>query len=179
MDVRISTSVNTLQEQTIIHDSRAIGGPHRGFLYNPNLNKSLRYKGFSENLVEQDPLRQWGQVKFRMNLRNRWPRSASTSLQSPNGSIAAKRGWILSLKRAKIGENTPVLNNSRGRSGTRPCFLCGSGGLFRSGIPLNMGRKRPASDRPFRCSFPDLRVEDEHDAAILIFKIQNLCYTYS
>jgi hypothetical protein len=80
MDARISTSVNTLQEQTIIHDSGAIGRPHRGFLYNPNLNKSLRYKGSGGYLVEHDPLRQWGQAKFRMVLMNRWPRSASTWL---------------------------------------------------------------------------------------------------
>jgi hypothetical protein len=59
------------------------GRPHRGFLYNPNLNKSLRYKGFGGYFVEGDPLRQWGQAQFRMNLRNRRPRSVSTSLQSP------------------------------------------------------------------------------------------------
>ena len=53
------------------------GGPHRGFLYNPRLNKSLRYKGFGGYFVERDPLRQWGRAHFRMNLRNRWPRSAS------------------------------------------------------------------------------------------------------
>ena len=83
MDARISTSVNTLQEQTIIHDSGAIGRPHRGFLYNPNLNKSLRYKGFGGYLVERDPLRQWGQAQFRMVLTNRWPRSTSTWLRLP------------------------------------------------------------------------------------------------
>jgi hypothetical protein len=57
--------------------------PASRFLYNPNLNKSLRYKGFGGYFVEGDPLRQWGQAQFRMNLRNRWPRSVSTSLQSP------------------------------------------------------------------------------------------------
>jgi hypothetical protein len=46
-------------------------GPHRGFLYNPNLNKSLRYKGFGGYLVEGAPLRQWGEAHFRMNVRNR------------------------------------------------------------------------------------------------------------
>ena len=53
-------------------------GPHRGFLHNPSLNKSSRYKGSEGYLVEQDPLRQWGQANFRMNLRSRRPRSAST-----------------------------------------------------------------------------------------------------
>jgi hypothetical protein len=48
-------------------------GPHRGFLYNPSLNKGLRYKGFGGYLVERDPLRQWGQAHFRMNAKNRWP----------------------------------------------------------------------------------------------------------
>jgi hypothetical protein len=54
--------------------------PASRFLYNPNLNKSLRYKGFGGYLVERDPLRQWGQAQFRMVLTNRWPRSASTWL---------------------------------------------------------------------------------------------------
>jgi hypothetical protein len=75
----MSTSDNTLQEQTIIHDPRAMA-PASRFLYNPNLNKSLRYKGFGGYLVERDPLRQWGQAQFRMVLTNRWPRSASTWL---------------------------------------------------------------------------------------------------
>ena len=34
------------------------GGPHRGFLHTPSLNKRLRYKGSSEYLVVRDPLRQ-------------------------------------------------------------------------------------------------------------------------
>ena len=45
------------------------GRPHRGFLYNPNLNKGLRWKGFGPYLVERDPLRQWGPAQFRINLR--------------------------------------------------------------------------------------------------------------
>jgi hypothetical protein len=62
------------------------GGPHRGFLHTPSLNKRSRYKGSGGYLVERDPLRQWGQAHFGMNLRNRWPRSAPTSPQSPKPS---------------------------------------------------------------------------------------------
>ena len=63
------------------------------------------------------------------------------------------------------------------------CFLVREGALSGSRIPLNMGEKDPrrtwASDRLFRCSFPNRPGEDEHDAAIFIFKNQNLCYMYS
>jgi hypothetical protein len=78
------------------------GGPHRGFLYNPSLNKGLRYKGFGGYLVERAPLRQWGQAHFRMNARNRRPRSASTFLQSPESRIT-RPGRRLRIQRPPLG----------------------------------------------------------------------------
>jgi hypothetical protein len=100
------------------------------------------------------PTASMGRAKFRMNLRNRWPRSASTSLQSPNGSMVAKRGWILSLKRGKIGENTRVLNNSRGvPAHMASAFWCASAPSPGLGSRLTRA-KRAASDLWVRPAVP-------------------------
>jgi hypothetical protein len=73
-------------------------------------------------------------------------------------------------KASEIGENAHVLNNPRGFCGAYPVLF---GARARpSPVPIlpNVGQKDPrrtrASDRPSRCSFPYLRVEDERDAAI-------------
>jgi hypothetical protein len=90
------------------------------------------------------------------------------------GSRAARIDWVLSPKRAKIGENAHVLNNPRGFCGAYPVLF---GARARpSPVPIlpNVGQKDPrwtwASDRLFRCSFPYPRVEDERDAAIFSFQ---------
>jgi hypothetical protein len=45
-------------------------GPAQRFLGKPSLNKSLRYKGSGGYFVQRDPLRQWGQAHFRMNVKS-------------------------------------------------------------------------------------------------------------
>ena len=96
-------------------------------------------------------------------------------------SRAARIDWVLSLKRAKIGENAHVLNNPRGCYGAYPVLFGARARPSGSPIPPNVGRKRDprrawASDRLFRCSFPYLRVEDERDAAIVFQNSELVLY---
>jgi hypothetical protein len=73
----------------------------------------------------------------------------------------------LSLKRAKIGKNTPVLNNQRGFYGAYPVLF---GARARpSLVPrsrLTWGEKDTRQTACSAVHFPDLRVEDERDVAI-------------
>jgi hypothetical protein len=86
------------------------------------------------------------------------------------GSRAAGIDWVLSLKRAKLGENAHVLINPRGFCGAYPVLFGARARPSRVPILPNVGQKDPrrtrASDRLLRGSFAYLRVEDERDAAI-------------
>jgi hypothetical protein len=99
------------------------------------------------------------------------------------GSRAARIDWVLSLKRAKIGENADVLNNPRGFCGAYPVLFGARARPSGSPIPPKLGRKRPASDLGVKTARSAVRFPisglKTNATQRLLFKIQNLCYTYS
>jgi hypothetical protein len=75
MDARMATSVNTLQEQTIIHDSRAYGARIEDF-YTPKLKQGVEVQMPRRYLVAQD----------------RWVNGGRLSLESIQEALATLGG---------------------------------------------------------------------------------------